>query len=119
MYKRQLIDRPDTSKIKNFDRLVVELSKYMSELEMDQAIAFMETIRDSKFDVNPSVEDSATQLKIMLGSERYRELKLLWAKDNQHLLQNLGNKKYLGQDGIYYDGLDPTDNPNDFKEIYI
>ena len=114
------IDRPDTNKIKNFDRMVLELGKYMTELEMDQCINFMTTIVDSKYDINPSTEDSATQLKIMFGNERYSELKHCWSLDNQHLLKTTGTKKYLRiSDKTYWDGLDDTDNVNDYKEIYV
>lgn len=116
---RQLIDRPNTNHCKALDRMIVEFSKYLSEVEMDTCLEFLDKISDSKWDVNWSEEDAATQMKLMLGSDRYQELKLLWGKDNQHLLKNLGQKKYLGLDGVYYDGLDPTDNPQDFKEIYI
>lgn len=116
---RQLIDRPSTSHCKSLDRMILEFSKYLSELEMDICLEFLEKIKDSKYDVNWSEEDAATQMKIMLGNDRYVELKRLWGKDNQHLLKNLGNRKYLGKDGVYYDGLDPTDNPQDYVEVYI
>ena len=117
---RQLIDRPDTTKIKNFDRVVVELSKYMTPLELDNCLEFMETVSDSKWDINPSVDDSITQLKMILGSERYLYLKHEWAKNNQHLLQNLGQKKYFHKPtGTYWDGLDATDDVNDYEEIYV
>ncbi|CAB4153371.1 hypothetical protein UFOVP623_7 [uncultured Caudovirales phage] len=116
---RQLIDRPHTSHCKALDRMILEFSKYLSEMEMDICLEFLEKIQDSKYDVNWSEEDAKTQMQLMLGSDRYLELKRLWGKDNQHLLKNLGSKKYLGKDGVYYDGLDPTDNIEDFKEVYI
>ena len=116
---RQLIDRPNTNHCRSLDRMIVEFSKYLSELEMDICVEFLEKIKDSKWDVNWSEEDAATQMKMMLGEERYKQLKICWSKDNQHLLQNLGQKKYLGKDGVYYDGLDPEDNPEDYTITYV
>lgn len=116
---RQLIDRPLTNHCKALDRMILEFSKYLSELEMDICLEFLEKIQDSKWDVNWSESDAATQMQLMLGNDRYKELKLLWGKDNQHLLKNLGKVKYLGKDGVYYDGLDPEDKPEDFKEVYV
>lgn len=116
---KTLIDRPNTPGAKVLDRMVVEFSKYLSEIEMDICVEFLDKIKDSKYDVNWTETDAATQMKMLLGEERYHTLKLKWGEDNQHLLKNLGKKKYLGKDGVYYDGLDPTDDPNDFKEIYI
>jgi len=117
---RQLIDRPDTSKIKNFDRLVVELSKYMTILELDSCLEFMETVSRSKYDINPTVDDSVTQLKMILGTERYLYLKGEWNKNNQHLLKNVGQKKFLHKPtGTFWDGLDATDDPTDYEEMYV
>jgi len=117
---KSIIDRPNNGKIKNFDRMVLELGKYMNPLEMDQCIDFMNTIVDSKYDVNPSVEDCATQLKIMFGSERYIELKHQWSTHNQHLVKPIGTVKYFHKPtGTYWDGLDATDDPSDYEEIYL
>jgi hypothetical protein len=114
---KTLIDRPDTTLIKNFDKMVAELSKYMNEWEIDRCVDFMDSISDSRWDINPSVEESASQLKIILGSERYQQIKLEWAKDNQHLI-NDGRTKFIHkQTGIAYDGLDPEDNPDDYQAI--
>lgn len=103
---RHIIDRPLTNHCKALDRMILEFSKYLTEIEMDICLEFLEKIQDSKWDVNWTESDAAQQMKLMLGSERYIELKLQWGKDNQHILKNLGNKKYLGKDGVYYDGLD-------------
>lgn len=116
---RHLIDRPNTSHCKTLDRMILEFSKYLSELEMDICLEFLEKIKDSKYDVNWSESDAATQMKMMLGEQRYRELKLQWGKDNQHLLKDVGTMKYLGRDGVYYDGLDPEDNLEDFTIVYV
>lgn len=116
---RHLIDRPNTSHCRSLDRMIVEFSKYLSELEMDICLEFLDKIKDSKWDVNWSEEDAATQMKMMLGEQRYKDLKLQWGKDNQHLLKNLGTIKYLGKDGVYYDGLDPEDKPEDFEIVYV
>jgi hypothetical protein len=99
--------------------MIVEFSKYMGPIELDVCLEFLEKISDSKIEANWTQEDAASQMKIMLGEERYVQLKHDWSKNNQHLLKNLGQKKYLGKDGVYYDGLDPEDNPQEFQEIYI
>ncbi len=116
---RTIIDRAHTSHIGVLDRMIVEFSKYLGPIELDICLDFLEKVSDSKLERNWTEEDAATQMKIMLGEERYIELKLRWGKDNQHLLKNLGNKKYLGKDGVYYDGLDPEDNPQEFVEVYV
>lgn len=120
---RTLIDRPHTNHIKNFDRMTVELSKYMSEFELDQVIEFMNKLSDTKFDINPSIEDSKTQLKLILGSERYEEIVNNWKRDNQRILSVFGTLKYKNKkdptDTTLYDGLDPTDDPKDWEKVYV
>ena len=122
-YHKGLIDRPDTSRIKNFDHMTVELSKYMNEMEIDSCIGFMETIKDSKWDINPSVDDCKTQLEIMFGKDRVKELIVAWSKDNQKLTSVFGKLRYMSKtdksDKTLYDGLDPTDNPDDWEKIYV
>lgn len=114
---KTLIDRPNTTLIKNFDKMVAELSKYMNEWEIDRCVDFMDSIADSRWDINPTVDESASQLKLILGSERYQIIKTLWAKDNQHLV-NDGRTKFIHrQTGIIYDGLDPDDNPDHYQKI--
>ena len=122
-YNKGLIDRPNTNHIKNFDHMIVELSKYMTEIEIDSCIGFMETIEDSKWDVNPSVEDCKTQLQIMFGKDRVKELIVQWSRDNQKLTSVFGKLRYISKkdpsDKTLYDGLDPTDNPEDYEKIYV
>ena len=118
--RKTLLDRPPTHDIKNFDRMTVELSKYMSEYEIDQCIEFMNTIRDSKWDINPTAEDSKTQMQIMFGKDRMSELIMRWSEENQNLLTIFGQLKYKSKlDNRIYDGLDPEDNPNDYEKIYL
>lgn len=117
---RQLIDRPNTTHIKALDRMILEFSKYLSELEMDICLEFLEKISESKYDVNWSESDAATQMKIMLGNDRYQELKLQWGVDNQHLLKQHGSMKYRRKnDNTYWDGLDPEDKIEDFEVVYV
>jgi hypothetical protein len=116
---RQLIDRPGTSHCKALDRMIVEFSKYLGVFELDVCLEFIEKIKDSKWDVNWSEEDAATQMKLMLGNERYKELKIQWGKDNQHLLKNTGVTKYKRiSDNSLWDGLDPEDILTDYVVIY-
>lgn len=120
---KSLIDRPHTNQIRNFDRMVVELSKYMTELEIDSCVEFMIKISDSKFDINPSIEDCKTQLKLILTTDRYTEIVEKWKVDNQKILTVFGTKKYKSKidksDKTLYDGLDSTDNPDDYEVIYV
>lgn len=116
------LERPMNTHIKVFERICTELTPYMSEWEIDAVVSFMATIEHSKYDINPSISDSETQLKIMLGSDRYKEIKDKWKANNQKLLTVFGTKKYRykdNRDKVFYDGLDPTDNPDDFDIVFV
>jgi hypothetical protein len=106
--------------IKNFDKMVTELSPFMNDIEIDQCISFMHTLTDTKNDINPSPEDCKTQLQIMLGRDRFLELTQQWGKKNQKFLSVFGSLKYKDKrDGKFYDGLDETDNVDDYEKVYI
>jgi hypothetical protein len=115
-----LIDKPDyVGHIKNFDKMVTELSPFMREDEIDKCIGFMHTLTDTKYDINPSPEDCKTQLQIMLGSDRFLELTQAWGVKNQKFLSVFGALKFKDKrTGEYYDGLDETDNPEDYEKVY-
>ena len=116
-----LIDKPFyVGHIKNMDKMVTELSPFMTEIEIDQCISFMHTLRDTKHDINPSPEDCKTQLKIMLGSDRFLELTKQWGAKNQKFLSVFGSLKYKEKStGKFFDGLDETDNVDDYEKVYI
>jgi hypothetical protein len=116
-----LIDKPFyVGHIKNFDKMTTELSKYMTEHEIDQCISFMHTLKDTKYDINPSPEDCKTQLQIMFGRDRFLELTQKWGQENQQFLSVFGTMKFKEiTTGNYYDGLDPEDNPEDYIKVYI
>lgn len=120
---KQLIDRPFTNHIKNFDRMVTELSPYMSEMEVDLVVDFMVKVQDSKHDINPTIEDSKTQIKLIIGSDRYEQIVWQWKENNQKLLSVFGTLKYKNKkdllDKTLYDGLDPTDKVEDWEKIYV
>ena len=120
---KQWIDRPNTSNIKVMEKMSCELSPYMSPIEIDKVVEFMCTISGSKFDINPSIEDSKTQLKIILGEERFAEIVMSWTMSNQKLLTSFGKRKYKSKidptDKTLYDGLDPQDDPNDWEAVYV
>lgn len=118
---KTLVDRPfSVGHIKNFDRMVTELSPYMTEHEIDQCISFMYTLEHTKHDINPSVEDCKTQLIIMLGNDRFQEICKQWNVKNQKFLTVFGIKKYRHKtDKTLFDGLDSTDNPDDYETVYI
>ena len=116
-----LIDRPfNVSHIKNFDKMVTELSKYMTEYEIDQCISFMYTLQDTKYDINPSPEDCKTQIELLIGKDRFLEVCQKWQQENQKFLTVFGTLKFKRiSDGTYWDGLDPTDDPNEYTKVYI
>jgi len=120
---RGLIDRPNTSNIKVFDRMVTELSPYMTEIEIDLIVEFMTKIKDSKFDINPSIEDSKTQIQMIIGQQRYNDVVDTWKQKNQKILTSWGTLKYKSKtdpsDTTLYDGLDDTDNPDDWEKVYV
>ena len=116
-----LIDKPFyVGHIKNFDKMVTELSPHMTEIEIDQCISFMHTLTDTKNDINPSPEDCKTQLQIMFGRDRFLELTQQWGKKNQKFLSVFGALKYKEKaTGKFYDGLDETDDPTQYEKVYI
>lgn len=120
---KQLIDRPNTSNIKVFDKMVTELSPHMSEIEIDLIVEFMTKIDGSQYDVNPSIEDSKTQIQMIIGQQRFNDIVEVWKQKNQKLLSSFGTLKYKNKldtsDKTLYDGLDPTDNPDDWEKVYV
>ena len=116
-----VIDKPFyVGHIKNFDKMVTELSPFMNEIEIDQCISFMHTLTDTKNDINPSPEDCKTQLQIMFGRDRFLELTQQWGVKNQKFLSVFGALKYKEKaTGKFYDGLDETDNVEDYEKVYI
>lgn len=116
-----LIDKPFyVGHIKNFDKMTTELSKYMTEYEIDQCISFMHTLKDTKYDINPSPEDCKTQIELLIGKDRFLEVCQKWQQENQKFLTVFGTLKFKRiSDGTYWDGLDPTDDPKDYEKIYI
>ena len=118
---RGLIDRPmNISHIANFNKMVTELSPYMTEIEIDKCVDHMFILENSINDSNPSVEDCKTQLQLMLGSDRFLEICKAWNAKNQKWLTVFGKLKYKKiSDGSYWDGLDPEDNPDEYEKVYI
>ena len=117
-----LADRPFTGNIRNFDRMIVELSPHMSEFDLDVCIEHMCKIESSKWDINPTVEDCKTQLAALLGKDRYQDIVDRWKQKNQKLLSVFGTMKYVykdRRDAIRYDGLDPEDKEEDFEKVYV
>lgn len=116
-----LIDKPFyVGHIKNFDKMTTELSKYMTEYEIDQCISFMHTLNDTKWDINPTPEDCKTQLQILFGRDRFLELTKQWQVENQKFLSVFGTLKFKEKaTGEYFDGLDPEDNPDNYTKVYI
>lgn len=116
---KQWIDRASTTKIKNFERMAAELTPHMTEWEIDQVVEFIDSIQDSRWDVNPTVEDCAGQLRLILGKDRYEQIKAQWTTKNQHLVKE-GVTKYIHvATGKLYDGLDPEDRAEDYKKVVM
>lgn len=113
----------DNKKVNIMNKMVTELSVYMHESELDRCMDFMYEIENSKFDINPTVSDCKTQLKLILGSDRYEEVVSQWKQNNQKLLSVFGTLKYKNKkdttDKTLYDGLDPEDDPDDWEKIYV
>ena len=115
-----LVDRPTNPHIRIFDKMTVELSPYMTEMEVDNVVSFMMEIQNSKWDINPTVEDSKSQLQLILGTDRFHEICKQWNKKNQSWLTVFGTRKYKHKVlGTYWDGLDDTDNPEDYEIVWI
>jgi hypothetical protein len=118
---RGLIDRPmNVSHIANFNKMVTELSPYMTDVEIDKCIDHMFILEHSVNDSNPSVSDCKTQLQLMLGSERFLDICKAWNAKNQKWLTVFGKMKYRKlSDGTLWDGLDTEDKEDDYEKVYI
>ena len=118
---RGLIDRPvNVSHIANFNKMVTELSPYMTDIEIDKCVEHMFILEHSIGDSNPSEEACKTQLQLMLGSERFLDICKAWNAKNQKWLTSFGKLKYKKiDDGSYWDGLDPEDNADEYEKVYI
>jgi hypothetical protein len=118
--KKKWLATANKPHISVFDRMVTELSPYMKQYEIEKCIGFQEKITTSQFDINPSVEDAKTQIKILIGSERYAECVEQWKKNNQNILTVFGTRKYRYiKDGTLWDGLDPTDKESDYEIVFV
>ena len=110
----------DNKRVNIMNKMVTELSIYMHDEELTKCLDFMFTIEDSKYDINPTVTDCKSQLKLILGSERYDQIVEQWKKNNQKILSVFGTLKYKEKaTGKLWDGLDPEDDPNGFEKIYV
>lgn len=113
----------DNKKVDIMNKMVTELSMYMNDFELDRCMDFMYEIENSKFDINPTVSDCKTQLKLILGSDRYEQIVEQWKNNNQKLLSVFGTLKYKNKkdssDKTLYDGLDPEDDPKDWEKVYV
>lgn len=113
----------DNKKVNIMNKMVTELSLYMTDIELEKCMDFMYTIEQSKYDVNPTVTDCKTQMKLILGSDRYDEIVEQWKNNNQKLLSVFGTLKYKNKkdstDKTLYDGLDPEDDPKDWEKVYV
>lgn len=118
---KQMIDKPIiTIKFRAFDKMVSELGPHMNIFEVDRLIDFMYAIEQSEYDVNPSISDCKTQLKIILGNDRFEQVLGEWKQYNQKVLTQFGTLKYKNKnDNTLWDGLDPEDNPDDYEKIYV
>ncbi len=100
--------------------MIAEISPWLNEFEMDKCVEFLQTISGSKFDINPSIEDSKTQLQLILGKDRFNEIVMKWNMANQKLLTSFGKRKYKRiSDGTIWDGLDPEDLETEYEKIYV
>lgn len=110
----------DNKKIDIMNKMVTELSLYMHDTELNRCMDFMYEIENSKFDINPTVSDCKTQLKLILGSDRYDEIVQKWKDNNQKVLSVFGTLKYKEKaNGKLWDGLDPEDDPNAYEKVYV
>ena len=105
---------------KIFDKMITELSLYMYPMELDRCQAFLFSCEQGNFDTNLTIGDMETQLKILLGSDRYRDIKEVWTKNNQKLLSVFGTQKFkYKKTGELFDGLDDNDDPRDYEKIFV
>jgi hypothetical protein len=105
---------------KIFDKMITELSLYMMPIELDRCQSFLFHCEQGNFDTNLTIGDMESQLKIILGSERYHMIKESWRENNQKILSVFGQKKFKHKKtGELYDGLDDGDNPQDYEKVYV
>ncbi len=117
---KEMIDRPNLVGFDSFNKIFNEIGLYLEPHEVDRIVDFMYEVENSKYDINPSISDSVTQFKLLLGSDRYDEVTNAWKENNQKRLSEFGTLKYKrNDDGSLWDGLDETDNPDDYTKVYV
>ena len=119
---KQLRDKVWTNgeSYKIMDKMITELSLYMHPIELDKCMDFLWTCEQGNFDANLSVTDCETQLKLILGSERYSMIQEKWSQSNQKILSVYGTLKYkCKKTSKIYDGLDADDEVTDYEKIYV
>jgi hypothetical protein len=92
---KQYVDRGETDQVKALDRMVGELSPWLTETEMDQCVELIQTLNSSEFgDINMSAGDAGVQLRMLLGERRYEEARAQWSYRNQHLITD-GEERWI------------------------
>lgn len=106
-------------KTSHFDRMVAELSKYMTGDEITNCVNHMDVLETTHYDNNPTIDDCAVQIALLIGRDRYQQVKEQWANENQKVLSVFGTKKYKHKySNEVYDGLDDDDKLSDYETIY-
>jgi len=115
-----LVDRPMLPRTQLLDKIVAELSPFLTPIELDMIIDRMNIIATSKWDVNFSVSDATTWISEIIGVERYNRAKQSWTEANQRVITPFGTKKYkCKQTKQIFDGLDPEDDPTNYEVFYL
>lgn len=109
-----------TSHQRPLERMITELSPFMTPDEVDKTVDVLHLLENSTVDNNPSPTDCKTRLELLLGRDRFNELCKQWGEKNQKFLSVFGQLKYRHKaTGKLYDGLDETDSPDDYEKVYI
>ena len=84
-----------TNKFFNMDRILFNMSPYITDEESWLIVEEMEKRSQSKWEGNWTTGDCIMFLRELLGNERYNAMEIMWEMDNQQAIQQYNNPEDL------------------------
>jgi len=110
----------ETKDYKIFEFILSQLGPYMMSGEVDAILDFLYELENTKYSVSFTAHQAESQMRLILGSDRYTEIVLEWSERNQKYLKQFNNKYFQHTTTKKLKKtLDELDDPTEFKDFYI